>query len=153
MGITLKHSGHFLVVGSTGFCFLVKEISLFMGRTTKKYITAALIRNDIKAFRKSPIMNLLLLIVKYIEEKLGFPPIAAINGVMRSLTSADTTFPNATPMTMPTARSTTLPFNINCLNPCSIRLQYINILSGWQAESREHMQSVSVFQILVKKLY
>src|SRR4030042_1141442 len=65
IGITLKHSEHFLVVGSTGFCLLVKATNLFIGNTTKKYITEALMRNDIKQFKKSPIMNLLLLTEKW----------------------------------------------------------------------------------------
>ena len=63
-GISLKHSGHFLVVGSTGLFFFVKAVNLFIGRTIKKYITAALIKKEMKTFIKSPIMNLLWLIVK-----------------------------------------------------------------------------------------
>src|SRR2546430_5101352 len=44
--------------------------------------------------------------------------IAAMRGVSRSLTNEVTTVPNAAPMTIPTAISTTLPRNKNCLNPC-----------------------------------
>jgi len=46
---------------------------------------------------------------------------AAMNGVMRSLTSAVTMLPNAAPTTTPTARSTAFPRRINALNPLSIR--------------------------------
>src|SRR5580693_2384962 len=42
---------------------------------------------------------------------------AAISGVMRSLTSAVTTAPKATPMTTATARSTTFPRRTKFLNP------------------------------------
>jgi len=65
-------------------------------------------------------MNLLPLIVKTTDEKSGVPPNAPINGVTKSFTSAVTTFPKATPITTPTAMSTTLPFNIKFLNPCNI---------------------------------
>src|SRR5580658_2732896 len=51
---------------------------------------------------------------------------AAISGVMKSLTSAVTTAPKATPMTTATARSTTFPRRTKFLNPfmnlpCSFR--------------------------------
>src|SRR5436309_3553125 len=53
-------------------------------------------------------------------EKSGFPMIAAMIGVIRSATKAVTTAPNATPITMPTARSTTLPRSRNALNSFTI---------------------------------
>ena len=101
----LIHSGHFLVVGSTGFSFLVNAINLFIGMTTKKYMTAEIIRNEISALIKSPTKNLLLLTVKVNPEKSGFPPIAPIIGVIISFTKAVTTEPKATPTTTPTAKS------------------------------------------------
>jgi hypothetical protein len=69
--------------------------------------------------RKSPIRKRLPLIVKAIAEKSGLPPIAAMSGVMRSLTSAVTTAPKAPPMMTATARSITLPRSMNSLNPLS----------------------------------
>src|SRR5277367_3427640 len=47
--------------------------------------------------------------------------IAATIGVSRSFTSAVTTAPNAAPMTMPTARSTTFPRSRNALKSFAIR--------------------------------
>src|SRR5258705_4198348 len=52
--------------------------------------------------------------------KSGWPPTAAISGVMMSLTSAATTAPNATPMTTAMARSTRLPRRRNCRNSLSM---------------------------------
>ena len=68
---------------------------------------------------KSPIRNLAPLTVMAQEEKSGTPPNIPISGVIRSLTSACTSPENATPITMPTARSTTLPRKMNFLNPPS----------------------------------
>src|SRR5215813_2546800 len=50
-------------------------------------------------------------------EKSGFPPRAAISGVIRSLISACTTLLNATPTTTATERSTRLLRTRNFLNP------------------------------------
>src|ERR1700730_3946109 len=86
----------------------------------KKYTAAAIRMNEITALMKSPIGNLLPLIVNSIAEKSGFPTMAAMNGVIISLTNAVTTAPNATPITTATARSRTLPRKINCLKPCNI---------------------------------
>ena len=93
---------------------------------------------EIRALRKSPIINSLRLTVKLIFEKSGFPPIAAIRGVMRSSTKAVTTAPKATPITTPTARSTTFPFKINCLNPFNTNCIFAqlfcfckNSIRGW----------------------
>ena len=36
LGISLKHSGHFLVLGSSGASFLDLLIRVFIGLTTKK---------------------------------------------------------------------------------------------------------------------
>src|SRR3954447_23663846 len=43
-----------------------------------------------------------------------------MSGVMKSETSAATTAPNAAPMTMPIARSTTLPRRMKLRNPLSM---------------------------------
>ena len=50
-------------------------------------------------------------------EKSGSPKIAAITGVSRSSTSERTSAVNAVPMTTATASSTTLPREMNSLNP------------------------------------
>src|SRR5215510_10144186 len=50
-------------------------------------------------------------------EKFGFPPRAAISGVIRSLISAWTTLLNATPTTTATERSTRLLRTRNFLKP------------------------------------
>ena len=72
------------------------------------------------ALMKSPYMNSLPLIVKVRFEKFGCFTIAAMNGVRRSFTMAETTVPKAAPTTTPTARSTTLPRNMKSLKPLSI---------------------------------
>jgi hypothetical protein len=57
-GITFRQYSHFLVVGSSvPFDFWAISVTLFIGCTTKKNITAATIRNEIKLFRKSPYKN------------------------------------------------------------------------------------------------
>src|SRR3712207_1966644 len=68
---------------------------------------------------KSPIRKRLPLMVIAHSEKSGMPPNIPISGVMMSFTSAWTTPVNAAPITMPTARSTTLPRRMNFLNPPS----------------------------------
>src|SRR5437764_758606 len=55
--------------------------------------------------------------VKLSCEKSGLPPNAAMNGVIRSFTSAVTTAPNAAPITTAIARSTTLPRSRNERKP------------------------------------
>src|ERR1700687_2781814 len=80
-------------------------------------MTVATMTKASTALMKSPYRNLLLLIVKVRLAKLGSPNRAAMRGVMRSLTNAVTTVPKATPITTPTARSTTLPRKRNALNP------------------------------------
>ena len=49
-----------------------------------------------------------------IAEKSGWPTMAAISGVSRSLTRAVTTPPKAAPMTTATAKSRTFPRKMNC---------------------------------------
>ena len=41
------HSGHFLVVGSATSPRLLRAMREFIGRTTKKYIAAATIKNEL----------------------------------------------------------------------------------------------------------
>src|ERR1039458_3058690 len=69
---------------------------------------------------KSPIGNLLPLMVKTVPEKSGLPTTAAMIGVRRSFTNAVTTAPKAPPITTATARSITLPRITNFLKPFSI---------------------------------
>src|SRR5437762_719495 len=61
---SLRHSGHFLVVGSGGASpRRIRATIVFTGSTTKKYTARAIIRNAISAFRKSPTSSLLPLTV------------------------------------------------------------------------------------------
>src|SRR6476660_5840429 len=121
IGISLRHSGHFLVVGSAGAGALrMRAINALIGVTTKKYTAPATSRNDTNALMKSPTGNGVPLMVKLMEEKSGLPTMAAMSGVRRSLVKAVTTDPKAAPMTTPTARSTTLPRRMNCLKPLSM---------------------------------
>src|SRR5919108_3414164 len=79
IGTSLRHSGHFFVVGSGGASPRRKRaMSAFTGTTTKKYTAAAMRRNDTSALMKSPIRNLLPLTSKAIVEKSGLPTMAAI---------------------------------------------------------------------------
>src|SRR5580693_7901988 len=55
MGISLRHSGHFFVVGSAGAGSLrMRATRALMGVTTKKYTAAATSRNEITALMNSP---------------------------------------------------------------------------------------------------
>src|SRR5512135_1052346 len=117
IGISLKHSEHFRVVGSAGGSFRALAIRALIGSTTKKYMAPAMIRNDSRALMNSPYRNLLPLIVNVKAEKSGCLTSAAMNGVSKPLTKPVTTVPNAAPITMPTAMSTTFPLSKNCLNP------------------------------------
>src|SRR5690348_18472466 len=95
IGTSLRHSGHFLVVGSGAASpRRIRARIVFIGSTMKKYTAAAIRINETSALIKSPIGNLLPLTENSIVEKSGFPTMAAINGVIRSFTSAVTTAPN-----------------------------------------------------------
>jgi hypothetical protein len=120
IGISVKHSGHFLVVGSIGGFLLILRVRELMGRTMKKYTVAEIIMKDMRELIKSPYKNLLLFMVKLRVEKSGAFTIAEIKGLIKSLTRALTIEPNAAPIMTPTAKSTTFPLNMNCLNPFSI---------------------------------
>ena len=128
-GTSLKHSLHFFVVGSAGSSFLERErdISMFMGLTTKKNTEPATSRNETRAFKKCPYLNSLPLIVKMSPLKSGTLAIAAIRGVSKSDTKAVTIVPNAAPITTPTAKSTTLPRSKNCLNSLSINSNFAKL--------------------------
>src|SRR5258705_344014 len=52
-------------------------------------------------------------------QKKTFPSKRPIRGMITSFTSEDTTFPKATPIITPTAKSTILPRMANSLNPLS----------------------------------
>jgi hypothetical protein len=53
-GISLRHSGHFVVVSSTGGSTLRPAISALTGRTTRKKTAAAIVTNAISLLMKSP---------------------------------------------------------------------------------------------------
>src|SRR3978361_859660 len=97
-GMLLTQYGHSRVFAMTGVSVLRIFISALTGRTTKKKTTAAMIRNETMALMKSPTRKRLWLLVKPSAEKSGLPPIAAMSGVIRSLTNAVTTAPKAAPM-------------------------------------------------------
>src|ERR1035438_2657755 len=118
IGISLRHSGHFLVVGSAGAGSLRdRAIRALIGVTTKKYTAAATRTKLTRAVMKSPIGKTVLPTEKEIAVKSGLPATRAMRGLIRSLTRAVTTVPKAAPITTPTARSTTLPRKMNCLKP------------------------------------
>ena len=114
-GISLIHSGHFLVVGSAGASWRDRITRIFIGLTIKKNTVPAIRTNEMTAFIKCPYMNLLSLIMKARFPKSGTWATAAIKGVMMSATRALTTVPNAAPTTTPTAKSTTFPRRRNFL--------------------------------------
>src|SRR5665213_2136017 len=148
-GIWLRHSGHFLSVGSSADLLRLDSMtSLFKGCTTKKNITLAISRNEIMAFRKSPYINRLWLMVKYRFEKSGLPPMAAINGVTKSLTSEFTMPLKAAPMTTATARSTALPRRINFLKSfniiCSSLLSVNHIVGVYSGKSNLAAEGESI---------
>lgn len=120
IGISDRHSLHFLFVGSTGDSFLDRAMSIFIGLTIKKNIADATKRKEIKALIKCPYLNSDSLIVNERELKSGSFAMADTSGVSKSDTKADTTVPKAAPMTTPTAKSTTFPLSKNCLNSFNI---------------------------------
>src|SRR3954454_24114699 len=67
IGTSLRHSGHFLVVGSGATSpRRIRARMVFIGSTMKKYTAAAIRMNETSALRKSPIGNLLPLTVNSI---------------------------------------------------------------------------------------
>jgi hypothetical protein len=121
IGISLRHSGHFLDTGSAeAVSREFRTFQAFMGATIKKYTAAAISRKLIKALRKVPYVMLAPWMVRVSAEKSGFPKIAAISGVMMLVTKEVTTAPNAAPMTTATAKSTTFPRMMNARKPFSM---------------------------------
>jgi hypothetical protein len=115
-GISLRHSGHFRVVGSAGGSFRDRAMRALTGFTTKKNKTAAMRIKAMTTLIKSPYLKTLLFTVNVRAEKSGLPKMAAIRGVMRSAMNAETTAKKAKAMINATARSTTFPRSKNCLN-------------------------------------
>ena len=71
MGTSLKHSGHFFVVGSAGGSPRARRAArAFTGTTTKKYTAAEIRTNESNALMKSPIRNWLPLTVKCNRRKI-----------------------------------------------------------------------------------
>src|SRR3984893_18755644 len=149
MGISLRHSGHFFVVGSAGASALrIRATKTLTGVTTKKYTAAATSTKEMAALMKSPMANTLPLMVNLMAEKSGFPTIAAITGVSRSFVKADTTEANAAPMTTPTAISITLPRRMNCLNPLSMTV-LLEVATTLQRAYRSDKRLPNPAQILI----
>src|SRR5579862_9637255 len=63
-------------------------------------------------------------------EKSTAPSASPIGGIRMSLVNEVTIFPNAAPITKPTARSTTLPLIANCLNSESIDTMLPPLMGG-----------------------
>src|SRR5438034_8818664 len=78
IGISILHSGHFLVVGSAGGSLRDRAINALIGVTTKKYTAIATSRKATSAFRKSPNAKTLPWTVKAMAEKSGLPTRAAM---------------------------------------------------------------------------
>jgi hypothetical protein len=53
-GISLRHSGHLRVVGSGGGSLRIRDWNALYGTTTKKNTAAAIVTNEISAFRNDP---------------------------------------------------------------------------------------------------
>src|SRR5690606_16572293 len=68
---SVKQYGHLVTAGSSGSAVLILSINAFIGFTTKKKITAEMIRKAITALMKFPYVNLLPLIVNDSSLKSG----------------------------------------------------------------------------------
>src|SRR3989344_9704893 len=97
IGISLKHSAHFLVVGSAGGPLRDLPTRMFIGFTTKKKIVEAMSRNEMMALKKCPYLNSPPLNVKERPPISGTRATAEMNGVTKSATSALTMALNAAP--------------------------------------------------------
>src|SRR5580765_3631475 len=72
IAISLRHSGHFFVVGSGGASPRFRRALIALtGTTMAKYTAAAISTNEMTALRKSPIRNSLPLILRTRAEKSG----------------------------------------------------------------------------------
>src|SRR4030042_4527677 len=70
----------------------------------------------------------------------SMPPMSMpIGGIITSATNDETICPNAAPITIPTAISTTLPLTANALNSCShfiaISFQFFYYFNAWLAKN------------------
>src|SRR5258707_15018425 len=87
IAISLRHSGHFFVVGSGGASPRFRRALIALtGTTMAKYTAAPISTNEMTALRKSPIRNSLPLILRTRAEKSGLPKRAPMSGVSRSFT-------------------------------------------------------------------
>src|SRR5579864_7793691 len=122
MGISLRHSGHFLVVGSGGFSpRFMRATSALTGRTTRKYTAAAIRTNEMQALMKLSSGNATPRTVNWSDVNFSPPPVASLmRGFRKAEVSPPTTPANAAPITTPTAISTTFPRRMNFLKPSSI---------------------------------
>src|SRR5215467_3292571 len=121
MGISLRHSGHFLLVGSAGAALrAARAFHAFIGATMKKYTAAAINRKLITSFTNIPYVMSVPLTFALNAEKSGLETTAAMVLLMMLLTNDVTTAPKAAPITTATARSMTLPRMMNCLNPLNM---------------------------------
>src|SRR6266700_225699 len=120
-GISLRHSGHFLLVGSTGAALrAARAFNAFIGATRVKYTAAEISRKAKRAFRNAPYEMTAPCSVTWNAEKSGLPATAEISGVIMLVTNDVTTAPNAAPTTTATARSITLPRIMNSRKPLSM---------------------------------
>src|SRR5579864_7767202 len=154
-GMSLKHSGHFLVVGAAaGSSLCIRAINQFTGTTTKKYTAAAISKKEMTALIKSPTRNTLPRMSYLRLEKSGSFTSAPMNGVNKPFVSEPTTPPNAAPITTPTAISTTFPRRMNFLNPSNIAVpSQIEVLAnvrqaGHQVKRPEKPGRVSLVGVL-----
>ncbi len=96
-------------------------MSAVRGTTTAKKTIVATMRNDRRALRNEPYLNVERCTWNVRSAKSGLPKMAAIKGVIRSATNAVTVAVKATPTTTATARSTTFPRRTNFLKSDSIQ--------------------------------
>src|SRR5919201_1092693 len=150
-GISLRHSGHSRTVSSTGGSVFRRAISTFTGLTTKKKTAAAIETNVIRALMKSPYRKRLLWIVNESAEKSCLPTIAAMIGVIRSVTRAVTSAANAIPITIPTARSTRFPRSKNVRNSFTSAC-IVSLLESVEGLSRLLRDSVQLVADAVARL-
>ena len=141
IGMLLRQYGHSRVVASTGVSVLRRFISALTGRTTKEEDDRR--DNQERNERVDEVPEEEAAVVNR-EAEGGEVRLAANGGdqgVIRSLTKAATTAPNAAPMMIPTARSTTLPRRMKALksfaafNRASPFVQYERHHSDYTRES------------------
>jgi len=87
MGMSLRNSGHVFALGSGRRLTTPDAYQQLVHRHhNEEADRTANQENETTALMKSPIRNLLRLIVNWIDEKSGLPTMAAISGVITSLT-------------------------------------------------------------------